>query len=274
MALITIARGALGAATQLGGRLAEALSIRVLSREDVYAAAKPYGIEKAGLGDMSFIDERPPSAWRPFSGTRDLYLACFKAALFDLALSGEYIYIGHLAHLLLSEYRPVLRLRLSAPDAFRVASLERDRGMTKPQAAAYIREIDERRLRWAQFLYGVDWREPCLYDLVLNPEKLGLETMTAVVTTLARSAEMRTRPEDQEKLRNLRLAAVARAVLLRNGLDLPIDADAATGRVRVFGESPSVFIAKDVWEHDIHSTLEELPDVVRIEVVPEKAREA
>jgi cytidylate kinase len=276
MGVITIARGTLVAATQLSARLAEVLDCRAVSREEVYEAAKRYGIEETGLGDMSFIDQRPPSFWHPFSDKRQRYLACFQAALMDLALSGDLVYVGHLAHLLLSGYRRVLRVRLAAPDAFRVESLVKTRGMTEAQAIAYIRDVDERRLRWSQFLYGVDWRAPDLYDLVLNPEKLRLETMTDAVMTVAKSIEMQPTAFDREQLRNLRLVAVSRAALLRSprtrGLEVTVEADATSGHVRVYGIAPSVgIVGVDTWERDLRAALGDIPGVASIEIVAERA---
>jgi cytidylate kinase len=271
--VITIARGTLKAATQLSERLSKVLGCRVVSREQVYEAAKAYGIEETGLGDMSFIDQRPPSFWHPLTDKRQRYLACFQAALMDLALSGELIYVGHLAHLLLSGYRRVLRVRLAAPDGYRVESLVRERGMTEAQAIGYIREVDERRLRWSQFLYGVDWRNPDLYDLVLNPEKLRLETMTDAVAGIARSIEMQPTSHDREQLCNLRLAAVSRAALLRSprtrGLEVTIEANAASGQVRVYGIAPSM--GTETWERDLRTILAGIPGVTTIDVVPGEA---
>jgi cytidylate kinase len=269
MGVITIARGTLGAAVKLSSRLADTLKFPVVSREEVYETAKVYGIEETGLGELSFVDERPPSFWHPLSDRRQQYLACFQAALMDLALSGDLIYVGHLAHLLLAGYRRLLRVRLAAPDAYRVETLVRERGMTEADALAYIRKVDERRLRWSQFLYGVDWRDPVVYDLVLNPEKLRVETMVEAVSALARSAEMQPTPHDRQELRNLRLEAVCRAVLLRSprtrGLEVAVEADAATGHARVFGAPPAM--GADTWERDLRTILGEVPGISKIDVV-------
>ena len=270
MGVITIARGTLGAAVKLSGRLADTLGFPVVSREEVYEAAKVYGIEDSGLGELNFVDERPPSFWNPHSDRRQQYLACFQAALMDLALSGDLIYVGHLAHLLIAGYRRVLRVRLAAPDAYRAETLVRERGMTEAEALAYIRKVDERRLRWSQFLYGVDWRDPVLYDLVVNPEKLRVDTMAEAVAAIARSAEMQATPQDRQELRNLRLEAVCRAVLLRSprtrGLEVVVEADAASGHARVFGAAPAM--GADTWDRDLRATLRDVPGISAIEVVP------
>ncbi len=270
MGVITISRGTLGAATKLSGRLAVVLGCPLVSREEVYEAAKAYGIQETGLGEMSFVDQRPPSFWHPFSDRRRRYLACFQAALMDLALSGDLIYVGHLAHLLLAGYRRMLRVRLAAPNGYRVDTLVRERGMTEAQALSYVREVDERRLRWSQFLYGVDWRDPDLYDLVLNPEKLRLETMVEAVAALARSVEMQPTSQDRQEMRSLRLSAVSRAVLLRSprtrGLEVVVEADAASGQVTVYGLPPTPMGA-ETWERDLRATLAEVAGVSSVAIV-------
>lgn len=269
MALITIARGTLGVATELANRLSKALDYRVVTREEVYDAAKAYGIEETGLGNLGFVDRQPPSLWHSFFSQRERYLACFQAAMMDAALSGNLIYVGHLGHLLLSGYRRVLRLRLVASDSYRVGLLVRERGMSDEQALAYIREVDERRLRWSQFLYGVDWRNCALYDLVINHENVCLETMTDAVTHIAQSEEMQPTPLDREMLSNLRLVALGRAALLRSshtrGLDVTLEADAAGGHLRVSGVVPTLSI--EFRQRDIRDVLRKIPGVETVEIV-------
>ncbi len=238
MAVIAIARGTLNAATELSGSLSRALGWNVVTREEVYDAARAFGIEETGLGELSFVDERPPSFWYAHSDKRRRYLACFQAALMDKAMRDDLIYVGHLGHLLISGFGHVLRVRLAAPEAYRVKALVRERRMTQAQAIGFIREVDERRLRWSQFLYGVDWRTPELYDLVLNPEKLCVGAMTESVVAITRCAEMQTTPHDRRRMGDLHLAAVSRAILLRDpstrGIEWEVVAHSDTGRLEVY----------------------------------------
>ncbi len=136
----------------------------------------------------------------------------------------------------------------------------------------YRRVMDERRLRWSQFLYGLDWRNPELYDLVLNPEKLRVETMTEAVARIARSAELQPTSHDHERLRNLRLVAVGRAALLRSArtrlLDVTLEADATSGRLRVYGVASSMSI--ETGERDLRSVLAQVPDITGIDVMLEE----
>lgn len=270
MSVIAIAKGTLTASLKLSSYLAEKLDYRVITREEVLAAAKIYGVEKTGLGEVAILDSHPPSLLHRFTEKRREYLICFKAALMDFALKDNLIYIGHLAHLLLAEYRPVLRIRLAASDEYRIGKLEEERGLSHDEAQKLIKDIDERRLKWSQFLYGVDWRDPVLYDLVLNPEKLSLETAGEAVIQCVKSPDFQPTPQDIDVLRNLRLQAVVHVALWMSsrtrGLDVTIRADAGAGEVRVYGKAPGV--GAETWRHDLSNVISAVEGVKSVIIKP------
>jgi cytidylate kinase len=269
MSVIAISRGTLSGAAQLSRALADTLGYRLVMREEVFEAARVYGIAESGLGVVGLADDAPPGFWHRFSSGRQLYLACFAAALLDVALGDNVIYVGHFAHLLLKGYPRVLRVRLAAPDAYRVARLQEEREVDRREALKIIRDVDDRRLKWGQFLYGVDWRDPAQYDLVINPEKIDLATAARIVTDAAASAGFQPGPADLAILRNLRLAAVARVALLRSlqagASDLQVAADAGTGTVTVTGNPPG--LVQEVWEQEIRAAVSPVDGVAAVIVL-------
>ncbi len=270
MSVIAIARGTLTAASELSLYLAEQLNYRVVNREEVLEAAEKYGIEKTGLGKVTIVDQHPPSLLHRFTEKRRYYLVCFQAALMDFALKDNLIYIGHLAHLLLSEYRPVLRIRLAATDKYRIYKLQEERNLSHEEAKKLIEDIDDRRLKWSQFLYNVDWRDPVLYDLVLNPEKFCLETAGQAIIQCARSPEFQPTPKDIEVLKNIRLQALVQISLWLSqrtrGLKLKIKADSASGEVRVYGKVPHQGL--ETWERDINKVILDVEGVKKVVITP------
>ncbi len=266
MAVIAIAQGTLTASLKLSNYLADELNYQVVTREEVLEAAKVYNIEKTGLGELAIVDQRPPSLLRRFTEKRRQYLVCFQAALMDFAISDNLIYIGHLAHLLLSDYRPVLRIRLAATEEYRIHKLKEERGLSHVEAAKLIKHIDERRLKWSQFLYGVDWRDPVLYDIVLNPEKFSLETAGQVIVHCAKSQDFQPTIQDIEVLKNLRLQTIVHVALWMSprthGIEVKIQAEAATGEVRVYGRVPGV--AVETWKKDLQNVISEVEGVKHV----------
>lgn len=270
MSVIAIARGTLTATIKLSKYLADELAFRLVTREEVYEAAIKYGIKETGLGIISIVDGRPPSLLHRFSEKRRQYLACFQAALMDFALTDNLIYVGHLAHLLLADYRPVLRIRLAAPKNYRINKMQEERNLSYEEASKIVHDIDERRLKWSQFLYGVDWRDPVLYDIVINPEKFSLESASLAILQCAKSSDFKPTHQDIDILRNLRLQSVVQVALLfsprTRGLHVKIKADATAGEVRVYGKTPGVGL--ETWEKDLKKTISKVNGVKKVLVTP------
>lgn len=268
MTIITISRGSLSATEMLAEKLSEALHYPVVSREDVLKVAEKYGIKETGLGDLSFV-EKAPNFWDKMSDRRKQYLICFQTALFDFALKGSMIYHGHLAHFLLEAVPFLLRIRLVAPPAFRIKTLMEETGKSRKEVISYIKLIDERRQKWSQFLYNVDWKDPVFYDLIINIEKLNLDLAVELITNTISKNEFQSNDESMQILKNLHMASLAKVYLQQSprtkGSEVEIEADTIKGSLIVKGECPKV--GSQMWENDIKTVLAELEGVKNIEVI-------
>ncbi len=77
-------------------------------------------------------------------------------------------YHGYVGHLLLDSAGPVFRVRVIASTEFRLNIAQRELEMDRESALAHLQKIDHQRARWTRALYGVDWNDPSLFDMVLN----------------------------------------------------------------------------------------------------------
>jgi hypothetical protein len=57
--------------------------------------------------------------------------------------------------------------------------------------------------KWTKSLYGVSWRDPALYDAVLNVEQVSVEGAVATLAGMTRLDEFRTTPESRAVLDDL-----------------------------------------------------------------------
>ncbi len=90
------------------------------------------------------------------------------------------IYHGLAGHLLFGTGPHILRTRIIAPLAFRIAQVQDRLQCNREEAVAYIEKMDEDRRKWTQLLYGVDWEDASLYDVVVNLEQMNIEEACAV----------------------------------------------------------------------------------------------
>ena len=171
MAVITISRGSFSGGKMLAECLAKALDYRCVDRDVIVEKAAVYGVPQDQLKDAL---DKPPSFWDRFKHTKYVYLTLIQAALAEEVQYGKAVYHGNAGHLLLRGISHVLRVRIIAPMPFRLKMIEERLNLGPSEALGYIEKMDHDRRKWTQYLYGVEWDSPTLYDIVLNLEVLDI----------------------------------------------------------------------------------------------------
>src|SRR5208282_1793851 len=99
--------------------------------------------------------------------------------------------------------QPILRTRIIAPMEFRIQMVQARLKYSQREAIAYIEKVDEDRRKWTQFLYGVDWGDPSLYDIVLNLEHIDIEEACHIISSMVIERCFEFTPECQQKMDDL-----------------------------------------------------------------------
>jgi cytidylate kinase len=235
MAIITISRGSLSGGEELARRLAAALQADCVSREDlVEGCARDFGTDPA---EPSEVVDRPPSFWKRLTSKRPTHLKIARAVLLGRARSGNVVYHGHAGHLLLKDVPCVLRVRLIAPMEKRISAAMENLKLTREQAIRHVEQVDDYRVRWTKFLYGVDWHDPSLYDVTINLEKVTMDAAVDMVVALAKSQAFAPDRDCLPQLARLALVAHIQAALearpQTRGADITITIE--DGKVRLAG---------------------------------------
>src|SRR6476620_6642778 len=102
--------------------------------------------------------------------------------VFAQAERGNVVLRGWGATCLLRPVQPVLRVRVTRPFPLRVDWLMEHLGTDDREAAeAEVRRSDAAHAARMNAQFGVTWGDPLLYDLVLNTERLSVETCVAQI---------------------------------------------------------------------------------------------
>jgi cytidylate kinase len=239
MSVITISRGSFSGGKMLAECLATKLGYRCIDRDVIVERAAAQGVSQEELRDAL---EKPPGFLERFSHKRYKYLALVQASLAEEVRNGRAVYHGLAGHLLLGGGRHILRTRIIAPLDRRIRMVQDRLNYSESEAVAYIQKMDEQRRRWTSFLYGVDWGEPSLYDLVLNLEHMSLETACEIITTAARRRCFEFTPSCQKALEELALASRVKAALAVDPQTeaLEFEVSALSGVVSIRGKVPSL----------------------------------
>lgn len=235
MTIITISRGTFSGGKALAEGIAERCAYPCRSREEILAeASKEFGISEDKL---TVAITEPPPFWQEVPGKRLAYLKCVTATLLKYTKGGNLVYHGHAGHFLLGDISHVLRVRVIADMEFRIrAAMEREK-LGRDEATHYINRVDKERNKWTQFLYGVEWQDASLYDVVVNLERMGIEGACQMLLGMIALDAFKPTPESIKALEDLTLSSRVWAALVKDqrtqGAHISVKAD--RGNVTITG---------------------------------------
>ena len=257
MPIITVSRGTMSGGKALAECLAATLGCSCIAREVLVEGAAKLGVSEEFLQERL---QRAPGLWERLTAERKTYALATQAALAEQIAGGEAVYHGLAGHLLLREIPEVLRVRLIAPVEIRVRALMEQKGMTREDAERFIAQVDSHRVRWTRLMYNADIEDPRLYDLVLNLEKITIDSGCDAVLAMARRPEFTVDEPARARLADFVLTCRVRLALAiqpaTRGLDL--DVKARAGTVTLTGKVPK----PDMLTHASERWMRELREVV------------
>ncbi len=210
MSILAMTRelGSLG--TRIGLEVAKRMGYRFIRPEITTQAAQVY---EAAEEKLIASVESKPGLWESLGEAARRHHIFVASEVYDFAETGNIVIIGRWATLLLREVSHALRVRICAPLELRVRRVMKRRSLDQEDALRLIKTADEgARARIRQF-FDVEWGDPLLYDLIINTEKIPLETAVAQIISLLQSPEFQPTEASLQKLKDLTLAARVKAVL-------------------------------------------------------------
>jgi hypothetical protein len=234
MALLLISRGSFSGGILISKCLAES-GWKCLTREDLIAAVNTHG-ELANRVTASI--EKAAHDYGKFSALRRPYKILTQLALLEYAIQGNVAYFGYSGHLLLPGIPHAVRVRILAPVDLRVRLMrDREEGLTEEEARERIRQQDDERSRWTRFMYGKNLRDPALFDLCINLERVSFETACSMLEHAAQQKEFRPTLKSMAVLHSRYLCAQILAALVTNPQtsELEVGATADNGHVVLEG---------------------------------------
>jgi cytidylate kinase len=134
--------------------------------------------------------------------------------VFALAAKGNIVLRGWGATCLLRPVRHVVRVRVTRSFKKRIGWLMDHLGTDDETfAEAEVRRSDDAHASRMHAQFGVTWGDPVLYDLVLNTDRVSIESCVAQIQQLAARPEFQETAESRAMLADLALNARIRAAL-------------------------------------------------------------
>lgn len=252
MALITLSRGTYTGARRLGNRLADVLGYRTVARGQLYARVQErFGVSRE---DVAAVMEQAPSllgfaqsrgSTPSLAERREGILWLLQATLCELLEGDNTVYHGQAGHLLLPDISHVLRVRVVAPRPARIAMCMERGGGDEMAASRRIDQVDAERSRWTRMLYGVDWTDPEIFDMVLNLESMDIDQMSELIATAVKLPAFQATDTSRGAMRDLCIRSRVMAKLVSEPLagQPPVRLDVVDGEVVVQSRLPESALA-------------------------------
>ncbi len=212
MAVITISRqlGSLG--TEIAHRVAEALNYEYGDKEMIGRIIGGYGLTPF---ELDKFDEKKPHFWESISVQSRKFFHSIQAAIYDLARKGRVVIVGRGGQVVLKDLPGALHVRIFASPNVRLQRLIERKGLDEKQASRLIRQSDEDSSGYIHSFFSADWEDPSLYHLLLNTDKVSIDTGVKLIIEAVHAPEIREGAEKaSEKLADLALVRKVEAKLV------------------------------------------------------------
>lgn len=185
MALITISRSMGSGDLDIARRVAEALDLELFDDRRLKEKALAMGIRSE---DLKGLDEKAPGFFdRLLSQKPETYLDLLESVVYATCREGNGVVVGHGSQVLLKDFDCAFHVLVHASEKTRIGTVSRDKGVTKEVAKRLVRKNDSERRGFFRWAFSMQWDAPNLYDLVINPEKIGADATGELIIQSARS---------------------------------------------------------------------------------------
>ena len=152
----------------------------------------------------------------------------------EVAARGDVVLRGWGATCLLRKVPHVVCVRVTRPFAQRVAWLREQIGADDLTIVEEeIRRSDRAHAARMHAQFGVTWGDPLLYDLVLNTDRLSVETCARQIAALAQRPEFAETDASRAMLQNMALDARVRSALRADAATRDIDVTVVSDAGRI-----------------------------------------
>ena len=211
MSVITISRGSFSHGKEVAEKLAAKLGYECVSREVILKASKHFNIPE---NEMLSAVHDAPSILERFSYGKERHIAFFREALMHYLQKDNVVYHGLAGHFFVQGIAHALKVRIIADLEDRVAEQMRREGVSAEAARKTLIEDDKARLRWSQYLYGIDTSDQSLYDLIIRVKCMSTDDAAGLISQAAKLPCFQTTPESRDAMHMLFTAAQVQAALV------------------------------------------------------------
>jgi cytidylate kinase len=212
MSVITVSRqlGSLG--IEIAQAVANRFNYQYIDKEKIGTALADCGLPKI---EIEKLDEKKPSFWDSWAIDRNKFFHHIRMIIYGFAQKNNVVIVGRGGQVILKGLPGVLHVRVFAPIDVRIRRIMDQQGINEKQAFRILRHSDEDSAGFIQSFFKADWEDPSLYDLIINTQKLSVDTAIMMILEAVYSPEIKDGEKKiEEKLADLILFRKVESTLM------------------------------------------------------------
>ncbi len=201
---------------RIAQRVANELNYRFYGEEELFKAADELGF----LKDIKKLGEKSPALLeRFFSEKPKIYLDRLQSVIYEVAKKGDAVFFGRGSQLLLHSFECAFHVLITGSMEKRIQRVMEERQVSREVAEKMIHRSDHDKRGFIRFAFDEDWLNPFLYDLILNTDKLSIDSAVRIIVNGALTEEIKSCGIDSmTNLKKLSIQRQIESLLLESGL--------------------------------------------------------
>lgn len=168
--------------------LAQKLNYSFVGDEEVLGAASSMGL----ISEARKLEESPFSLMdRIFSERPKAYMDKLQAVIYELAKKGDIVFFGGGAQILLRSFECAFHVFVVGSKEQRIKRIMEEKKVDKEVAAKIILTSDQNKRSFMRFAFDEDWQDWKLYDLIINTDKLSVDSAVSIIMEGATASEIK-----------------------------------------------------------------------------------
>jgi cytidylate kinase len=188
MPLITITHTIGCDALTIARRVADGLTVEIYDDARLREEAIRMGLHTDQL--KGFREKAPDWFEHLWSDKPEMYLNLMESVIYRAARLGKGVIIGHGSQMLLHDFGCAMHVLVTSHEESRIHRLMHEMKLSRDASQKLIRKSDNEKRGFFRYAFHKDWDDPSLYDLYVNPDKVGSDKAAQLIMEMARSPEL------------------------------------------------------------------------------------
>ena len=248
MAIITISTSLFSGGEQIAQKVAKKLEYPCISRKElILGAAENFNFPEAKL--LEAMNE-PPKIWQRDRDKRGAHFNLIRAAFLQRCNEQDLVYHGFSGQELIRNVPHVLRILVLADEDYRIKTAMAELEKNEEQAMDRIMESDKKFSKWTRQMYGFEWKNPALYDLVFHIGRIRVETAVDAILGILEKGDFNPTEASRQAFEDEFLATLTWSALTNNEDTCAsyLETEACKGHVTITGTARSARILSAITE--------------------------